>query len=62
MASSSSSASKSKKRKCIESKIAILDQLKAGVTQAKLADDYGVGSSTVGEERRQNKIVRVNDG
>ena len=43
MASSSSSASKSKKRKRVvlptESKIAILDQLKAGATQAQLAEE-----------------------
>ena len=46
MASSSSSASKSKKRKhvvlTLESKIAILDRLKAGATQAKLSEEYGI--------------------
>lgn len=35
-------------------RIAVLDRLKAGATQDKLADEYGIGHSTVGrfqEER-----------
>ena len=48
MASSSSSASKRKHVVLLlESKIAILDRLKAGATQAQLAEEYGIGSSTV---------------
>ena len=58
MASLSSSTSKSKKRKRvvlpIESKI---DRMKVDVTQAKLADEYGIGSSTI-----KDKIVRIDNG
>ena len=60
MASLSSSANKSKKRKrvvlTIDSKLAILDRLKGGATQAKLADEYG--TSTVGEIKKDEAKIR----
>lgn len=62
MASSSSSASISKKRKRVvlplEIKIAILDRLKAGATQAKLADEYGIGRLTVGDIKKSEDKIR----
>lgn len=62
MASSSSSASISKKRKRVvlplEIKIAILDRLNAGATQAKLADEYGIGRSTVGDIKKSEDKIR----
>ena len=50
MASSSGSARKSKRLVLpLESKIAILERLKAGATQAQLAEEYGIRSSTAGD-------------
>ena len=49
----------------IDSKLAMLDCLKGEATQAKLADEYRIGTSTVWrdqERRGQDKIVRINDG
>ena len=62
MASSSSSANKSRKRKHVvlpvESKIGILDRLKAGAIQTQLAEEYGIGSSTVGDIRKNEAKIR----
>ena len=70
MASSSCSASSSRKRKrtvvSLETKLAILDRLKKGEIQAQLASEYGVGKSTVAdilkEKRRENSKFCYNDG
>ena len=62
MASSSSSVNKSRKRKHVvlpvESKIGILDRLKAGAIQTQLAEEYGIGSSTVGDIRKNEDKIR----
>ena len=56
MATLSSSAKKSKKRKHVV--LTILDCLKGGATQAKLADEYGIGTSTVGEIKKDEAKIR----
>ena len=57
-----SSAKKSQKRKrvvlIIDSKLAILDRLKEGVIHAKLADEYGIGTSTVGDIKKDEAKIR----
>ena len=53
-------ASSSKKRKrvvlTLEDKLAILDQLKAGPTQEKLAKQFGIGRSTVHDLKNEHKL------
>ena len=62
MTSSSSSVNKSRKRKHVvlpvESKIGILDRLKAGAIQTQLAEVYGIGRSTVGDIRKNEAKIR----
>ena len=56
----SSSARKPTKRRRvvlpIESKIAILDRLKGGASHVKIADEFGIGTSTVGDIKDKAKI------
>ena len=51
-----------KKRKCVvltlENKLAILDRLKMGATQEKLASEYGIGRSTVGDLKKSEDKIR----
>ena len=42
----------------LESKIAVLDCLKAGVMQEKLADEYRIGRSTVGDIKKNEDKIR----
>ena len=62
MASSSCSASCSRKRKrtvvSLETKLAILDRLKKGEIQAQLASEYGVGKSTVANIKKNEEKIR----
>ena len=59
MASLSGSARKRKRLVLpLESKIAILERLKAGATQAQLAEENGIGSLTVGDIKRNEAKVR----
>ena len=60
MASLSGSARKRKRLVLpLESKIAILERLKAGATQAQLAEEYGIGSSTVGDIKITYYIIKM---
>ena len=43
----------------IDSKLAILDRLKGGVTQAKLTDEYRIRTSTVGEIKKDEAKIRL---
>ena len=56
----SSSARKPTKRRRvvlpIENKIAILDRLKGGASHAKIVDEFGIGTSTVGDIKDKAKI------
>ena len=59
--STSSAKCSSKKRKhvvlTLDDKRAILDRLKSGTTQEKLAAEYGVGHSTIGDiKKNQDKL------
>ena len=51
-----------RKRKCVvlsvDNKIAILDRLKNGETQAKLAAEFGIGTSTLGFIKRDEAKIR----
>ena len=59
MASSSGSARKRTHLVLpLESKIAILEQLKAGATQAQLAEENRIGSSTVGNIKKNEAKLR----
>ena len=62
MASSSCSASCSRKRKrtvvSLETKLAILDRLKKGEIQAQLASEYSVGKSTVSDIKKNEEKIR----
>ena len=62
MATSSSAQSVPKKRKrvvlTLENKLAILDRLKTGATQEKLASEYGIGRSTVGDLKKNEDKIR----
>ena len=62
MASSSCSASCSRKRKrtvvSLETKLGILDRLKKGEIQAQLASEYGVGKSTVADIKKNEEKIR----
>ena len=62
MASEAIAKSNSKKRKCIvltlENKLAIVDHLKAGTTQEKLAEEYGIGGSMVGDLKKNEDRIR----
>ena len=42
----------------IDNKLAILDCLKGRATQAKLADEYGIGTSTVGKIKKDKAKIR----
>ena len=67
MASSSSRDSaaecngKKRKRKVLtlEQKLSILDRLKEGQTQERIADDFGVGWSTVGDTKKAGNKLRL---
>ena len=50
----SSSGVQKRKRKVlsIDTKLAILESLSKGVSQAKLAEQYGVGKSTISDIKR----------
>ena len=61
MASSSSSMRKSTKRRrivpLIESKISILDRLKGGTYHVKLIDEFGTGTSTIGDIKKDEARI-----
>ena len=58
-----SSSRKPTKRKCIvlpiESRMAILDRLKGGASYKRLADDFGIGISTIGDIKRNDTTIRA---
>ena len=59
MATSSSSVKKSKQKfTIIDSKLAILDSLKGGATQAELADEYAIGTSIIGDIMKEVANIR----
>ena len=66
MSNFSSAESSCGKRKrvvlSIESKLVMLDRLKAGATLGKLANEYRIGCSIVGDIRKKDTVVRINDG
>ena len=43
---------------CIDSKLAILDCLKGGATHAQLADEYTIGTSTIGDIKKEEANIR----
>ena len=53
----SSSGVQKRKRKVlsIDTKLAILESLSKGVSQAKLAEQYGVGKSTISDIKRSEQ-------
>ena len=42
----------------LENKLAIVDRLKAGTTQEKLAEECGIGPSTIGELKKNEDWIR----
>ena len=61
MASTSAAGLGSKRKRVVlslESKLAILDRLKFGATQAKLAEEYGVGKSTIADIKKSEEKLR----
>ena len=56
----SSSGVQKRKRKVlsIDTKLAILESLSKGVSQAKLAEQYGVGKSTISDINRSEQKVK----
>ena len=42
----------------IDSKLAILDSLKEGATQAELADEYTIGTSIIGDIMKEEANIR----
>ena len=63
MANEAIANSNSKKRTrvvlTLENKLAIVDRLKAGTTQKKLAEEYGIGRSTVGNLKKNEDRIRL---
>jgi hypothetical protein len=58
MASTSAAGLGSKRKRVVlslESKLAILDRLKFGATQVKLAEEYGVGKSTIASIKKNEE-------
>ena len=62
MANDSSAKSSCGKTKCVvillESKLAILDHLKAGAIQENLANECGIGCSSVGDIKKNEDKIR----
>ena len=56
----SSSGVQKRKRKVlsIDTKLALLESLSKGVSQAKLAEQYGVGKSTISDIKRSEQKVK----
>ena len=56
----SSSGVQKRKRKVlsIDTKLAILESLSKGVSQAKLVEQYGVGKSTISDIKRSEQKVK----
>ena len=42
----------------IDSKLAILESLKGGATQAELADEYAIGTLTIGDIMKEEANIR----
>ena len=60
MASSSRNPTKRKRVVLlIDSKIAVLDRLKGGASHKRLADDFGIGTSTIGDIKRDEAKIRA---
>ena len=61
MASSSSSSSSCKRRRVVltlEQKLAILDRLKKGESQEKLASEYGAGRSMISDIKKSEEKLK----
>ena len=54
----SSVASTQKRKILLNAKLAILDSLYKGNGQARLAEEYGVGKSTISNTKKSEKKIR----
>ena len=54
----SSVASRQKRKILLNAKLAILDSLYKGNGQARLAEEYGVGKSTISNTKKSDKKIR----
>ena len=54
----SSVASTQKRKILLNAKLAILDSLYKGNGQARLAEEYGVGKSTISNTKKSDKKIR----
>ena len=54
----SSVASRQKRKILLNAKLAILDPLYKGNSQARLAEEYGVGKSTISNTKKSEKKIR----